>query len=135
MATTFTKAKTMGSDSAKHVLVVDDDDMMRAFIKELLLIHDYKVTEAANGKSGLKEFRENTPDLVITDIIMPEMEGISFIRELRTCNKDIPIIAMTGNVHGRMDEFLDISSQLGADEILRKPIKSQQFLDAIDKLL
>ena len=125
----------MASDSAKHILVVDDDDMMRAFIRELLLIHDFKVSEADNGKTGLKEFRENTPDLVITDIIMPEMEGISFIRELRLHNKEIPIIAMTGNVHGRMEEFLDISSQLGADEILRKPIKSQDFLDAIGKLV
>lgn len=125
----------MSSDSAKHILVVDDDDMMRAFVKELLLIHDFKVTEANNGKAGLKEFREKTPDLVITDIIMPEMEGISFIKELRSHDKDIPIIAMTGNVHGRMEEFLDISSQLGADEILRKPIKSQEFLNAVNKLL
>lgn len=125
----------MSSDSIKHVLVVDDDEMMRAYVKELLLIHDYKVTEASNGKLGLKEFRENLPDLVITDIIMPEMEGISFIRELRSHNKKVPIIAMTGNVHGRMEEFLDISSQLGADEILRKPIKSQEFIDAINKLL
>ena len=119
----------------KHILVVDDDEMMRAFVKELLKINDFQITEAANGKEGLKEFRENTPDLVITDIIMPEMEGISFIRELRSYNKDIPIIAMTGNVHGRMEEFLDISSQLGADEILRKPILSQEFLEAINKLL
>lgn len=125
----------MTSDSAKQILVVDDDDMMRAFVKELLLINDFKVTEANNGKAGLKEFRENTPDLVITDIIMPEMEGISFIRELRSHDKGIPIIAMTGNVHGRMEEFLDISSKLGADEILRKPIKSQEFLNAINKLL
>ena len=125
----------MASDSTKHILVVDDDEMMRAFIRELLLINDFKITEAANGKLGLKEFRENTPDLVITDIIMPEMEGISFIRELRSHNEKIPIIAMTGNVHGRMEEYLDISSQLGADEILRKPIKSQEFLVAIEKLL
>ena len=125
----------MDSDLPKHILVVDDDDMMRAFIKELLKINDFKITEAANGKLGLKEFRENTPDLVITDIIMPEMEGISFIRELRSYNKDIPIIAMTGDVHGRMEEFLDISSQLGADEILRKPIKSKEFLEAINKLI
>ena len=125
----------MTSSSTKHILIVDDDEMMRAFIRELLLINDYKVTEASNGKIGLKEFREDTPDLVITDIIMPEMEGISFIRELRSHNKEIPIIAMTGNVHGRMEEYLDISSQLGADEILRKPIKSQEFIDAIDKLL
>ncbi len=125
----------MAADLPKHILVVDDDEMMRAFIRELLKINDFKITEAANGKLGLKEFRENTPDLVITDIIMPEMEGISFIRELRSHNKDIPIIAMTGNVHGRMEEFLDISSQLGADEILRKPIKSKEFLEAISKLI
>lgn len=125
----------MAADLPKHILVVDDDEMMRAFIRELLKINDFKITEAANGKLGLKEFRENTPDLVITDIIMPEMEGISFIRELRSHNKDIPIIAMTGNVHGRMEEFLDISSQLGADEILRKPIKSKEFLEAINKLI
>lgn len=125
----------MASDLPKHILVVDDDEMMRAFIRELLKINNFKITEAANGKLGLKEFRENTPDLVITDIIMPEMEGISFIRELRSYNKDIPIIAMTGNVHGRMEEFLDISSQLGADEVLRKPIKSKEFLEAINKLI
>ena len=125
----------MTSDSKKHILIVDDDEMMRAFIRELLLINDFEITEAANGKLGLKEFRENTPDLVITDIIMPEMEGISFIRELRSHNEEIPIIAMTGNVHGRMEEYLEISSQLGADEILRKPIKSQEFLDAIERLL
>jgi len=125
----------MSSETNKHILVVDDDDMMREFVKELLRANNYTITEADNGKAGLKEFRENTPDLVITDIIMPEMEGISFIRELRSYNKDIPIIAMTGNVHGRMEEYLDISAKLGADEILRKPIKSQQFLEAINKLI
>ena len=123
------------SETTKHILVVDDDEMMRAFVKELLKVNNYKISEAANGKAGLKEFRDNTPDLVITDIIMPEMEGISFIRELRAHNKDIPIIAMTGNVHGRMEEFLDISSKLGADAILRKPIKSQEFIETINKLI
>lgn len=120
---------------AKHILVVDDDDMMRSFIRELLEINDFTITEAANGKIGLKEFRDNTPDLVITDIIMPEMEGITFIRELRNCNKEIPIIAMTGNVHGRMEEYLDISSQIGADEVLRKPVKSEEILKTINHLI
>ena len=96
----------MASDSAKHILIVDDDEMMRQFVKELLQVNNFKITEAENGKVGLKEFRENTPDLVITDIIMPEMEGISFNRKLREYDKDIPIIAMTGNVHGHMEEYL-----------------------------
>lgn len=124
----------MGTD-VKHILVVDDDEMMREFIKELLTLNNFEVSEAANGVDGLKQFRKNTPDLVLTDIIMPEMEGISFIREIRSYNKDIPIIAMTGNAHGRMEEYLDISTQLGADEILRKPIKSKTFLEAINKLI
>lgn len=125
----------MSPNSPKHILVVDDDDMMREFVKELLQLNDFEITEATNGKMALKKFRENPPDLVITDIIMPEMEGISFIRELREHNKDIPIIAMTGNVHGRMEEYLEISSQLGANEILHKPIQSNDFLDAINKLI
>ncbi len=119
----------------RHILVVDDDDMMRSFIKELLHINNFIVSEAANGKSGLKAFRDNTPDLVITDIIMPEMEGISFIRALRESNKDVPIIAMTGNVHGRMEEYLSLSSKIGADAVLRKPVKSSEFLQAINQLI
>lgn len=125
----------MEYDAVKHILIVDDDEMMRAFVKELLSMNNFRITEAANGKDGLKQFRDNTPDLVITDIIMPEMEGISFIRALREINKDIPIIAMTGNIHGRMEEYLQISSQLGADAVLRKPVKSQEFLDAINLLI
>ena len=124
----------MASDKPKHILIVDDDDMLRTYVKELLKLNNYKVSEAANGKLGLKEFRENQPDLVITDIIMPEMEGISFIRKLREQNSETPIIAMTGNVHGHMEEYLDISSKLGADEILRKPIESKVFLETIERL-
>ncbi len=125
----------MASSPNKHILVVDDDDMMRTYVKELLQIHNYKITEAENGKAGLKKFRDNIPDLVITDVIMPEMEGMSFIRELRAYNKDTPIIAMTGDVHSHMKEYLDISTQLGADTVLCKPVKSKEFLDAINKLL
>lgn len=71
----------------------------------MLLINNFRITEAENGKIGLKKFRESTPDLVITDIIIPEMKAITFIRELRSHNEPIPIIAMTGNVHGRMDAW------------------------------
>lgn len=124
----------MPAKLAKHILIVDDDDMLRSYVKELLKLNNFIVSEAADGKEGLKEFRDKTPDLVITDIIMPEMEGISFIRKLREISMDTPIIAMTGNVHGHMDEYLEISSQIGANEILRKPIKSQEFLDAINRL-
>jgi len=124
----------MTVNSAKHILVVDDDDSLRTFIKELLKRNNFIVSEAADGKEGLKEFREHTPDLVITDIIMPEMEGISFIRKLRECSEETPIIAMTGNVHGHMDEYLEISSQIGANEILRKPVTSEEFLEAINRL-
>ena len=129
------RKESMALDTVKHILVVDDDDGMRSFVRELLKMNNFKITEAANGIEGLKEFKRDMPDLVITDIIMPEMEGISFIRELRNHNKEIPIIAMTGNVHGRMEEYLNISSQIGADEVLRKPVKAEEFLEAIDRLI
>lgn len=125
----------MTLDTTKHVLIVDDDEMIREYVKELLLFSDYKVTQAENGKEGLKQVYENEPDLIITDIIMPKMEGISFIQELRAHNKNMPIIAMTGNINGRMEEFLGLSSQLGADEVLRKPIKSKELLDVIHNLI
>jgi len=127
--------ESMALETVKHILVVDDDDDIRSFVRELLKINNFKITEAANGIEGLKEFKGNMPDLVVTDIIMPEMEGISFIRELRNHNKEIPIIAMTGNVHGRMEEFLNISSQLGADEVLRKPVEAGEFLEVINRLI
>jgi len=124
----------MTLDNIKHILLVDDDELIRSFIKEVLTHHHFKVTEAENGKDGLKLFRSIHPDMVITDIVMPKMEGISFIQELRSYNKNISIIAMTGNIHGRMEEYLDISSKLGADYILRKPIKSEDLLATIDKI-
>lgn len=122
----------MTLDSIQSVLIVDDDEMIREFIKVVLSDYNFKLIEAENGKEGLKQFRKNHPDIVITDIIMPEMEGISFIRELRSENKNTIIIAMTGNIHGRMEEYLNISSKLGADNILRKPIKPAELLETLD---
>lgn len=119
----------------KHILVVDDDELMREFLAELLTINKFKVQQATNGKEGLKLFRDQKPDLVITDIVMPEMEGISFIGELRTIDENIPILAMTGNIHGRMEEYLDISSKLGANEILRKPFKADELISTINKFI
>ena len=125
----------MTLDNIKRILIVDDDELIRSFIKEILIHHHFKVSEAENGKEGLTQFRNTHPDIVITDIIMPKMEGISFIRELRAINKNISIIAMTGNIHGRMEEYLDISSKLGADYILRKPIKTEELLATIDSII
>lgn len=120
---------------AKQILVVDDDDLIRDFMKEYLGKQGYQVTEAADGKEGLKKFRSANFDLVITDIVMPEMEGISFIRELREHNRKVPIIAMTGNIHGRMEEYLDISTKLGADAVLRKPVSNPELLKNISDLI
>ena len=119
----------------KTILIVDDDDLIREFLKELLSMNNYHLIEAHNGKEGLKQVRNNNPDLVITDIVMPEMEGITFISELKTINPDLPVIAMTGNVHGRMEEYLDISSKLGANEILRKPVRSKDLLETVNKFI
>ena len=119
----------------KHMLIVDDDEMICEFIKAVLSMEDYTFSQAENGKEGLKKFKHEHFDLVITDIVMPEMEGISLIRELRAKNKNIPIIAMTGNIHGRMEEYLDLTTQIGANHILRKPIKPADLINTVEMLL
>ena len=78
------------------ILVIDDDKNIRSLLRDFLERDGYEVMEAENGKVGLKLFRENGADLVITDLIMPEKEGIETIRELRRDFSDVKIIAISG---------------------------------------
>src|SRR5579872_6774863 len=79
-----------------HVLVIDDDPVARVTMRAILEDQGYTVTCAANGKLGLNAFRMRRPDLVVTDIIMPEKEGIETILELRAVWPQGPIIAVSG---------------------------------------
>ena len=114
------------------VLVIDDIDFTRQTISKILSRKGFEVYEAANGKDGLRSFSQNEPDLVLTDILMPEMEGLETIKILKTINPDVPIIAITGSTNS---PFLQIALKFGAATGLFKPFKQEDLLDTVNEHL
>lgn len=101
----------------------------------LLERNDHEVVEAANGKEAFAIFRARRPDLVITDLIMPEMEGFETIRAMRKVAPEMKIIAISGGAPIGSQDILVLARELGADEALAKPIDRQKFLSSISRLL
>ena len=92
-----------------QILVIEDDDIVRELIKSILIDAGYDVTSANNGKEGLKSAISNKPDIVITDIFMPEKEGLETIKELRAHYPDIKILAVSGGGQITMENVLKIA--------------------------
>ncbi|MFA6009338.1 MAG: response regulator [Desulfobacteraceae bacterium] len=116
-----------------HILVIDDESPIRLMLRMLLESEGYTVTEACDGTEGIKCYRENPADLIITDIIMPEKEGIETIMTLRKENPSIKIIAMSGGGKNNADGYLKTAKLLGALETLKKPIRKDVLLAVIRK--
>jgi DNA-binding response OmpR family regulator len=110
------------------ILVIDDNDLVRASTRTILETEGYVVEEASDGDGGIASAKSVLPDLILTDIVMPNKEGIEMIRDLRGRGYDGPIIAMSGG--GRLDatEVLDLAGKLGADACIAKPFKRAELL-------
>ena len=119
----------MNQEKIKKILVVDDESSITDLVYSILTEKGYEVTTAKDGKEGLKVFESVKPDLVITDIVMPDMEGIEFMRSLVKMRKALPIIVMSGNVLGT--KFLETARIFGAQATLRKPFAIQELLEVI----
>lgn len=119
----------------RQVLVIDDEPDIREGLAEMLESSGYRVTIAANGREGLRLYKEGRFDLVITDIIMPDQEGIETIRAIRKQGGDAKIIAMSGG--GLVDPlgYLSMARKLGADRIFEKPLDFDDLLAAMSQLL
>lgn len=116
------------------ILVIDDDDLSCKLFKTILEKAGYSVTTASNGFEGLKLLRKNCIDLVITDIIMPVMEGVETIMKIKKEYPKTKILAMTGQGHlGHMG--LDIAGKLGADHSFKKPFEKTEFLEIVETTL
>lgn len=113
------------------ILVIDDDDLVREYLVDLLSSQSYMVISAETGNEGLDMFVEHKPDLVVTDLIMPEKEGIETITAIRNFNQQIPIIAISGF----SDDYLRAAQRLGASATFRKPLDSAEFLSSVAKLV
>ncbi len=116
------------------ILIIDDDPMIRKMLMTAFS-KDYNVLDAENGLKALSIFRSEDVDVVITDIIMPDMEGIETIRELRKLNPDIKIIAFSGGGSLSPEGYLKIASSMGAQYTFQKPISIRELSKAVKDLL
>ena len=115
----------------KRILIVDDNLMMRKLVRNIFTNEQYEIVEAENGIEGLEIARRQDIDLVITDIIMPVMEGLELIMHLKRDFPDIKIIAISGG----KPYYLYMAKKLGIEGIFTKPLNLQQFLGAVKKLI
>ena len=119
-------------ESKRRILIVDDEPQVRTYLNSVLTEADYDVLEARDGRSALDLLAVNSVDLMITDLVMPEQEGIETIRILRRDYPDVKIIAMSGAFEGRM---LHAAKLLGASTALQKPVAPDTIIEAVRKLL
>jgi CheY-like chemotaxis protein len=120
--------------AAPTVLVIDDDPQMRRVLTRFLS-SKYRVVVAENGHKGLRALLEHKPDIVLTDILMPEKEGIETIREIQERAPGTKIIAMSGGGLSHNLMFLDIARAFGADAVLAKPFGLATLMEAVERLL
>ena len=113
------------------VLLIDDDDLFRETVRDMLDTLGYNVVEAEDGKRGIEKLDGGGADVVLTDILMPNQEGIATIRQIRQSGHDVWIVAMSGDQKHKL-MFLDFARELGADRILRKPFDLNALKEAIE---
>jgi DNA-binding response OmpR family regulator len=118
-----------------RILVVDDDDKVRQAICDALELHGHEIVPAGNGVRALESYKAGVFDLVITDIVMPEKEGLETIIELRGLSPDLAILAISGGGSFVPGGYLKSALMLGADKALEKPFSLSILLDVVDELL
>jgi len=119
----------------KRILVIDDDDLTRATIRDMLETSGYEVDEAENGSDGVLKQQDRPFDLIVTDVLMPDKDGIETIIDLKRGYPNLRIIAISGGGTTGNLVFLEMSTKFGADKMLAKPFSKLQLLDAVGSLL
>lgn len=120
----------------KRILVIDDDRLIRHVLRQMLERRGYEVIDAPDGKEGMKLYRQNPTDLVITDIIMPEKEGVETIIELKHDFPDVKIIAISGGGCGiDAHTCLSYAKSFGVSHMFIKPFEQEELLEAVQELL
>ena len=118
-----------------RILLVDDDELLRGALRQILVRAGYDVDDASNGKVAIREYRRQRSDVVITDIVMPDEEGLGTIRELRRVDPKVKIIAISGGGLGKAGDYLGIAQILGAMRTLAKPFVPEVLLAMITEVL
>ena len=119
-----------------RILVIDDDEQIRSLLRAILEREGYEVETAADGVQGLKLFRKDSADLVITDILMPEKEGLETIRELCDEFPDVKIIAISGGGSlAHPEVYLELCKKFGALRTFQKPVDRHELVTAVREII
>jgi CheY-like chemotaxis protein len=118
-----------------HILIIDDDEAMRRSLAQTLERLGHQVSASADGRAGVERAAANPPDLVITDLIMPEKEGLETIMELRQHHPRIKIIAMSGGGRLSNEDYLHLAKRFGATVALAKPFTREELKAALAEAL
>ena len=118
-----------------RILIIDDTDEMLAMLQKVLRRSGHEVLAANNGEAGLRCLQQQPIDLVVTDIFMPEKDGIEIIRNLRRHHPQVKVIAISGGGEVSPQSYLTIAEKLGAARTFYKPFNVKEFLQAVHKLV
>lgn len=113
------------------ILIIDDEASIRRIVRQVLTREGHTVLEAADGREGVRLQRRERADLVITDLVMPEQEGIETIRTLLDEDPDVRIVAMSGGGRGGAESYLRMAELMGAVATLPKPFTLQKLRDTV----
>ena len=117
------------------IMIVEDDRDLREMLKISLLKMKYTVIEASNGKEALLHFKPGITDMVITDLIMPDEDGLKVIMKIKEIKPSTKVIAISGGGKAGPGNYLSLARALGADEVFSKPFSVHDLLKKIEELL
>ena len=137
MAVRLAEQHAHGEDNyvMARILIIDDNAPMRHMLRQALEWAGYEVVEAADGRAGVQLQHAMPADVIISDILMPEQEGLATIQELRHAFPTTKIIAISGGGHIGNCNFLTIAARLGAQRALQKPFGLQEMFNAVQEML
>lgn len=119
----------------KKILIIDDEASIRKFLRLLFEKNGYEVIEAVNGNQGVKVFKEQGADLIVTDLVMPEKEGLETIRDIIKMYPETIIIAMSGGGVIPPEAYLKMAERFGAKYVFSKPFDKDLLLEKVKELL
>jgi YesN/AraC family two-component response regulator len=117
------------------ILVIDDEPSIAIMLKKMLEKAGHEIEIALNGNEGLNLVDKFQPELLITDIVMPEKEGLELIFDLRKKKPELKIIAISGGGKFQFGGYLTSAKHLGADRVFQKPLDHKEFIQAVSDLL
>jgi DNA-binding NtrC family response regulator len=118
-----------------RILLVDDDDLSRGAVHKMLERSGYSVNSTSQGSEAIARYKTDRVELVITDLIMPETDGLEIIQELRRIDPKVRILAISGGGRVDAEEYLSVARKFGALEVLPKPFTGQELKQAVERAL